>query len=598
MTTFTIGVDDLTALGVEGASGYFDVSLAQPKYGERITTTQAARIPLTGGNGSWVSNAGDIIFIHPHGFRGLPAVYVMVPAGDLTLSEAYRDHRVEKGSWEPLPAGSTAYDILAEAAGAAAGAGVSAAGAELERVGAEAAKDAALAAVALVPTEAELTATIAAGTATMALSTFTADPNRHTPRIVPLIDRASALLMTGGTATLVSDGWQLTPSGASASLTAKVTLGAPFNMGPAQAICVNVFIPDVSKINTITAYIWHDAGATNTYRWYRSATFAADSQPLVNGLNRLRFSASQWDTPSMSRTEWHATWGKPHSMALVFNKAPDFPALPADQKPIIHGVWAEVHDKAKVMIVSDRGYKSWVDGAYPGLKALGVPVTWAPDFDLFGTQVGTIYESITETRMRELAVENGNSVSFHGKTGGPTSGMTAAQLAAETEACRAWLRSAGYQGRMWRAAYVQNNAPAAIDPLVTDQLIASASYKGSVRDELWPPRFQYDISRNSLENTKTQAQNAVLVDDWFATAKAMRGLMVRFFHRLDATDTFSTHPTTWAYFMTRLTAAISEGWMEAVTFEDLFYGSGGNFEQRNGTAISSWSALPTRRVIN
>ncbi|MFJ4230104.1 hypothetical protein ACIPYV_21265, partial [Paenarthrobacter nicotinovorans] len=436
---------------------------------------------------------------------------------------------------------------------------------------------------------------LAASTAAL---TAGADPTRHMPSEVVLMSPTTAApSMTGGTAASSATGWTLTAAGGAATLMASLPLGTPMNIGPAQSICVDIDIPDVSKINVLTVYLWHDSGLTTALRWGYASN--ANNMPvtLVNGRNTIRIPWAAFFSGGITRTGIKTNWGKPYRLAVAFSRTPAA-NIDAGSTATIRRVWAEVHRAGKMLIIGDRGYKSWVDGGYPALKALKVPVTWAPDLDLFGSGVGGIFEAVTEARMHELAKENGNSISFHGKTGGPTSGMTAAELAAETAYCRDWLRHYGYQGRIWRAAYVQNQAGAAADPLVTDQLLASRTHTGHQRDEIWPPIDQYDLYCNSIENTSTAAANQTMIDDWFDIMKATNSLMIRFFHRIDETDQFSTRKANWDYFVSKVSAAISEGWLEGVTFEDLFYGTGGNFEQRNGTAISRWTALPTRRVIN
>ena len=440
--------------------------------------------------------------------------------------------------------------------------------------------------------------------ATMALSRTVADPTRHTPKVVSLIHGGSVSpVTTNCTAATVPGGFQgspsalrLTSAGGASSYTVRVDLGAPFAMGAAQCLDIAITIPDITVVDTVSINLYHDAGRTAAYAWSRSNR-AAPIRNLVNGLNVLRFPAPLYDS---GYTQSASTWGAPYAAEVRCQKVGGaWP--PAGTTVTIQHLWAEVQAKAKLLVVADRGYRSWYQSCYPQLRTLGIPVTWAPDLTLFGSNPGTIFEAITEAEMHALAKENGNSISFHGRTGGATSGLTAQQLADETAYCVNWLRGHSYQGRLWRAAYVQNNAPASDDPLVTSQLLGSAysvtALAGTDTYQMWPPYDQYHIYRTGIEVANTSATNQANLTSWFDRLKLTHGLACIFFHRLNEVDTASTRQADWDFFVGKVTTGLAEGWLEGVTFEDLYYGSGGVVEQRNGQAVSAWPLKPTQRVL-
>ena len=440
--------------------------------------------------------------------------------------------------------------------------------------------------------------------ATMALSRTVADPTRHTPKVVSLIHGGSVSpVTTNCTAATVPGGFQgspsalrLTSAGGASSYTVRVDLGAPFAMGAAQCLDIAITIPDITVVDTVSISLYHDAGRTAAYTWSRGNR-SAPIRNLVNGLNVLRFPAPVYDS---GYTQSASTWGAPYAAEVRFQKVGGaWP--PAGTTVTIQHLWAEVQAKAKLLVVADRGYRSWYQSCYPQLRTLGIPVTWAPDLTLFGSNPGTIFEAITEAEMHALAKENGNSISFHGRTGGATSGMTAQQLADETAYCVNWLRGHGYQGRLWRAAYVQNNAPASDDPLVTSQLLGSAysitALAATDTYQMWPPYDQYHIYRTGIEVANTSATNQANLTSWFDRLKLTHGLACIFFHRLDEVDKASTRQADWDFFVGKVTTGLAEGWLEGVTFEDLYYGSGGVVEQRNGQAVSAWPLKPTQRVL-
>jgi len=458
----------------------------------------------------------------------------------------------------------------------------------------------------LDPLIAAARAQVQAEVGTQALSRIEPSPTKHMPTTVSLLsgDSASPLALNSTLTVVPGQGYQgsasglrITAAGGLTSMGARVTLGSPMSIGPAQVIAVAVDIPDVSKVNAITVQINHDSGRTAPFTWTRSSA-STPVQNLVNGLNVIRFPAALFD--SAFAPNWAATWGKAYFATVSLTRIGGG-NIDLGTVATVRNVWAEVQAKAKLIIVADRGYRSWVEGGYPDLKALSVPVTWAPDLDLFATNVGTIFESISEAELHALARENGNSVSFHGKTGGATSGMTAAQLAAENDYCIEWCRRYGYQGRMWRAAYVQNNAAAVEDPLVTAQFIGSAfsTTALTVRDtyQVWPPINNYHIYRQGIEVQASSATNQANMDSWFGRLKVDHGVLCVFFHRLDENDPFSTRQADWDYFVAKVAQGIAEGWLEGVTFEDLYYGSRGNFVQTNGVAKSHWEAKPLTRYL-
>ena len=54
----------------------------------------------------------------------------------------------------------------------------------------------------------------------------------------------------------------------------------------------------------------------------------------------------------------------------------------------VQSVWVECTPKAQILFIEDRGYKTFIDAGLPDLRSRGIPVTWALDPALNGSNVG------------------------------------------------------------------------------------------------------------------------------------------------------------------------------------------------------------------
>ena len=286
-----------------------------------------------------------------------------------------------------------------------------------------------------------------------------------------------------------------------------------------------------------------------------------------------------------------ATWGTIHKIEILVNSTNTVAVT-------IGHLYLETPPKARMLLVIDRGYKSFMDLGYPALKAAGIPVTLAADVHLFGTGVGGASEVMTEADVAVFAGENNNSVSFHGVDGGIDATMTAAELRTETMTAIKWLQLRGYTGRMWRAAFMQNNAPqwAAVKDLV---LFARSGVDLTNRNGPWPPINPMMIPPQQTDNT-TVLDTPAKLDAKFAELQRTHALYVPFIHGISATQ-FDMTPALFAAWLGRVTAAIAAGWLEAVTLEQLFYEAGGSFSAMGGSLVARYTdasgATVTKNVL-
>lgn len=393
------------------------------------------------------------------------------------------------------------------------------------------------------------------------LNAITTQNRGALPRIVSLISATEDETVVANSATLTTDavnfkvgrqGRKLAMAGA---VTGRMTVSpvSPATSGllsvpPAQAVSLWIFLEDVTKVTSANVTIFQDSG--NTVSWSRTNT-DAPAQALVTGWNLLRWAASEGTTTN---------WG-------TINRVDVKVITNAATNVTVGHLYLECPEKAKLLCILDRGYKSFVNrGGLARMRANRIPVTWAVDVTLIGTSVGTINEVVSEADIAQYAAA-GDSISFHGWDGSVTSGYTAAECRTDSGRAIKWLQSRGYRGRMWRAAWVQNTAPnsSAINDLVVSQ--ATGSNGSSLG--IWPPRDRWNIPRWAIHGRTTGDFDA-RIDLWQKT----NSLMVVYTHGIDEAGGNDITPDLFDYFMTKVEAGLAAGWVAPVTFEQLWLESG------------------------
>ena len=172
---------------------------------------------------------------------------------------------------------------------------------------------------------------------------------------------------------------------------------------------------------------------------------------------------------------------------------------------------------------------------------------------------------ITVSDVAEVAA-TGDSISLDAYDGAPTSPKRADGIRIDTMPSIKWLQRRGYVGRMWRAAWTQNSAPqhAAAQPHALAYATPSSSAAlarsigGTSRGA--DPRSHRCSVRRDLRAARSDPPGARLLDAW---------------NRREP-DRMCT-PAEWAYLVSRIEQGVDEGWLEGVTFEQLFTRSGGRF---------------------
>ncbi len=397
-----------------------------------------------------------------------------------------------------------------------------------------------------------------------------------------------------------SRAWSFTAPGGTAD--PKVTFTVPSGpltlANPAQAVCVWVYIPDVTGLTGFNINLWQ---TTSPSVFLSRGTAGGDfnAQTLVNGWNFLRFPLGP---------VWKDTWtGQQVEKIDLICKG----SSAITPTMVIGHAYLECPAKARMIFVLDRGYRSFIlNGGLARVRAAGIPITWAIDVTAMGGAVGTGGEAITLAEIRDMW-EAGDSISFHGWDGTATSSMTDAQRRTDTVKSIRYLASQGYEGRMWRAAWVQNSGnAAAIREYVIGQAFSTPSapvvWPQASHLEAWPPHNMHSIYRWNVSGAdyaigsggQVGGGSAGYVDDVFAALQATHGLIVPYVHGIEgapgSTGAAVGVPGNditlekWDYFMDKVEAGIAAGWLEPTTFEELFFESGGTFSQIGGGTLARW----------
>lgn len=381
--------------------------------------------------------------------------------------------------------------------------------------------------------------------------------------------------------------WKLTATGATANPSVKFQFPTPVTLtNPAQALCVWLYIPDVSNVTNIQVRL--NENTARTIYAVRNSHTGGESiyihPPLVNGWNFMRFTLA----PALS-TDWTGTKIDSFEVRL------DVPSDATNEMTIAHA-YVECPQAAKMIFILDRGYRSFVlNGGLARCREIGIPITWAIDVLKIGADVGLGNEAVTAAELEQFYQE-GDSISFHGYTQDPTSGMTDAQAREDTMQSIKWLASKGYEGRMWRAAWVQNTGPGAA---VKEYLLGQAIWTGGIATpgivDAWPPS---DIQKMYRWGVQSTGSAPAYVDARFAVLKKTHGLILPYMHGIfdgtgvgvgggiPANDTSISDAMN---FFDKCEAAIAEGWLEATTFEELWAESGGTFSTVGGASVATWT---------
>lgn len=356
--------------------------------------------------------------------------------------------------------------------------------------------------------------------------------------------------------------WKVTQtSGTTAKLVVPLPLGT-INPGKIATVSAWVWLEDATKVTAVTLYV-PTVGGT----WSRGHTGTGSShntKPLVTGWNLIRITASSVGQAAADYLSSGITHGQ---VQITTNAFTSF---------TVGHMYVETPKKASIILVNDWGNSEFLRLGYPDCKARRIPVTWGLKTTLLGT--GTVPDRlITWADVATLASDgNENAIAFHSYDGTATSGMTADQAAADTIKAIKNLEVHGYKHPLWRPSWVQNLAT---NPQTAYQyLLGCAMSNDSYGMISWPPPDRYMMRRRPIHDSPTAT-----IDADFALLKSTNGLGIFYTHGIDpAGATNHSTPEEWAYWLSKVDQGISEGWLECVTFEQLWARDGGRVRKTFG----------------
>lgn len=371
--------------------------------------------------------------------------------------------------------------------------------------------------------------------------------------------------------------WKMTMAGAVTGQM-KFTPAVPLDLPPIAAFGMAVYIADVSKVTSIELDVYGNDTFTAPV-WIRTAAQANNAAyTLVNGWNYLRWTA-------ISGNAALDNWGHITRVRVVAttNAAADV---------TVGNVWAECPEKAQILFIADWGTSNFfgspvgkAGSPYRDLRDRGIPVNLAWDPAKAGT-VSAPYERSSVADIIALANDgNGNEIGIHGYDGTATSAMTAAQIRADHLAAVKAIKRLGLSaqniGTAWRPAWVQNSAANA--SAAFPYMVASATPSANASVGCWPPVNRYNIPRITLHGAAGSGNvNQTAVDAMFTTLQTTRGFAAPYTHGVADNVLDYMSVADWQHFLSKVDAGIAAGWLECVTFNQLFARSGGKFRRTFG----------------
>ncbi|MDW3946586.1 BppU family phage baseplate upper protein [Staphylococcus saprophyticus] len=321
----------------------------------------------------------------------------------------------------------------------------------------------------------------------------------------------------------------------------RITPSSPFDLVGIQEFDLVVFIEDISKVSKIELGIIKTGGGT----------WSVSTSDIKEGWNRLRFYVNEGNI---------TTWDKADTLRVIV-----YTISGTDTNVYVSDLKALKPNKAKIIMVNDHGYKGFKDVAFPKLKNIGVPTTFAINPGRLGTPVTGASSILSQEEIEELAESPFSEFSYH--TWNPlekaTKDMSAIELKEESAKCIYFLKKNGLKpDYLWRAAFVQNLAPNhnAIDNMVE----AYASWNAGNGFETYPFKDSRNIKRITVHGRSSSD-----IDSYFETLKKTRCVAIFYTH--DINDNGGIHMTNdeLNYFVSKIEKGINEGWLEGTTYSEL-----------------------------
>ncbi|MDW4327805.1 hypothetical protein QI090_12130 [Staphylococcus saprophyticus] len=317
-----------------------------------------------------------------------------------------------------------------------------------------------------------------------------------------------------------------------------------------------VYIEDATKLKHIQLIANKEGGGS----WTRSV------EELKNGWNFLRYYSqegdlSNWTNATLFRIIAYGYAGQPTELTIC-----DLKAI----RP----------DKGKIIMVNDHGYSNYKTIAHERLKALGIPTTFALNPGRLGAPIPGASSILSQEEIDELAIDPYAEFSYHAwdPTQKASKDMTSEELKIEMAKCTHYLKKNGlYPDYFWRAAFVQNLAPA--HDALNEHVESYACYDETSRFDVYPFKSSYGINRKQIHNIPNAS-----VDTFFDILEKTHCLVVFYTH--DISDGGGIHMTNAEldYFVNHVKKGVDNNWLEGTTYAQLRrrykpdYGKKGEFD--------------------
>lgn len=280
-----------------------------------------------------------------------------------------------------------------------------------------------------------------------------------------------------------------------------------------------------------------------------SAGFTQSNTQLVNGWNKIRLL-------SEGAGNWTENTDITQIRIMVYHTSG------ATEDVYIGSVVQVKPQYANLILIADGPYYSTYSAAYPALKTMGVPITWALDATLLDAVDAQTRGLINMNELNLLAKDGISEFSFHSYDGTLMSSASKEQALYDTLNSIRFLRENGLQpNHIWRAAWLQNSCAA--PELANLEVEASASYNGASGVTVFPFNDKYNIARFGIAGRDTS-----WFDSIFNKLRRQHCTALLYFHGVSNAEKDITQ-TMLEYFLDKIEDAISDGYLNPTTYNRL-----------------------------
>lgn len=325
----------------------------------------------------------------------------------------------------------------------------------------------------------------------------------------------------------------------------RITLNTPIEFYGIQEFAIAVYIPDASNVNKMAF-----GTLSQQDNWLKYI-----NGPFNDGWNFIRASTNG------TAMDEDVTEDK-FRIYIYYNTAS------VDTSVYLCDLRAIKPPHANIIFVDDGPYYSFYQLAYPLLKEINCPVTWAMECAAIPeTRTGT-RPLISLSDLHDLEDDGISEFSWHGYNGELTANLTAEETAEYNLKCIRFLSRRGdLNGKIFRAVWPGNTAPNY--QLAIEDLDASATYNAASGNTIYPYIDKYNIPRTSLQ-TRTETW----INNLFDTLRKTRATAYVYTHGIIDSEEYDPNNQDmrldmFEHFVEKISDGIEDGWLKATTYNRL-----------------------------